>query len=932
MNFIIYFLYYCHFLATALAVKDYLFKNCQNSGFCHRNSHFAKQVRLSGDKYEPKFSIDASSITIGTDRFIVSGDILKQLPNLETRLFPFKLSLLEGNNIRFTIDEKRPETIDNVIIKHQRYNETEKWAFVNQDIPIVSNIESQNNGKQISFKYNDADYEYEAILQFYPIRLSVLIDGVPQFVVNGNNLLNIEHWRSEQDDSSNHLHPEESNYDLFHDSFADSKLDTVPLGPESIALDFTFKNFQYLYGIPEHADSLTLRDTTDIEPYRLFNVDIFEYDTDSRMAMYGSIPFLIASKPNLSIGLFWINSADTFINIVKSSQDSEAHWISENGVLDFVIIMDKRIDKINQKYGQITGYSKLPQLFSLGYHQSRWNYNDEKDVLDISETFDKHLIPFDTIWLDIEYAEKKKYFTWNKDAFPNPERMLKVLDRTARNLVVIIDPHMKTGYAISEELQEKKLTVNNNKNSTYFGHCWPGESVWIDTLNMQSRPVYSEKFTWGNTFLGGKSNNIHIWNDMNEPSVFNGPETSAPRDCIHSGDWEERSVHNIYGLSFHEATYEALKLRNEGHGRERPFVLTRAFYAGSQRTSAMWTGDNMCKWEHLQYSIPMILTLNVAGFPFAGADVGGFFGNPTVELLTRWFQAGIWYPFFRGHAHIDSNRREPWTTGEPYTSIIRDAIRLRYSLLPLIYTSFYETSIDGSPIMKPMFYETPENLQTYSIDDQFFVGNSGLLVKPITEENGDVVNIYIPDTEIYYDFSNGKVGESYSLSKPGNISKSVSLKDIPILIKGGSIITRKERYRRSSKLMYKDPYTLYIALNKEGKAFGKLYIDDGETFNYEKGHFIYIEFDADSNGISARVTGDNEYAKSIEEVVVEKIIILSSKKLSIEKVSISQETTWLGSISKTQDDKVITIQNTKVKINQSWKIDFEGPSIDHDEL
>jgi len=947
MNYFHIFLLFAFLFNPALSVKEYLFKTCESAGFCSRNKHFASKV-VGNVNYIPKYAIDSSSIELVEEgNFKLTGSILKSLPLGQISL-PFEITVIKGNNIRFQVNEERlghlDDKISDKVVSHHRYNETSKWAFV-EDVPYVNKDEVKYtvHKNQIELQYG-SNHEYTLEIQFYPIKLTVSYKGQPQVVVNDKNMLNFEHWRSRSDPLENHLHEEESSHDMFLDSFEDSKADKVPLGPESIGLDFTFKNFKHLYGIPEHADSLDLKDTTDSNlPYRLFNVDIFEYETESRMPMYGSIPLLVASKPELSVGLFWINSADTFINIDKTTHDKDSisHWISENGVLDFMIILDKTPADINRNYGLITGYTQLPQLFALGYHQCRWNYNDEKDVLEINSLMDEHQIPYDTIWLDIEYADEKKYFTWQHDKFPSLEKMVQKLDRTGRNLVVIIDPHIKTGYSVSEELLTKKLAINDPLNSSYYGHCWPGESVWIDTTNPSSQSCWDSKFQWGSVFMGGKSANIHLWNDMNEPSVFNGPETTSPRDNLHYGGWEHRSLHNIYGLSFHEATYESLLKRLLGNtNRERPFVLTRSYYAGSQRTAAMWTGDNMSKWEYLRASIPMVLTSNVVGMPFAGADVGGFFGDPSKELLTRWYQTGIWYPFFRAHAHIDSRRREPWVPGDPYTSIIRNALNLRYSFLPVFYTSFYEASKSGLPIIKPLFYDHPTDLASYSIEDEFFVGDSGLLVKPVTNEDAETISFYLPDRKIYYDFSNGDITQpdkevkSYQVKKPQYIEKDVTLEDIPILLQGGSILARKERYRRSSKLMERDPYTLIIALDEQGNASGKLYVDDGESFNYKHAdEFLLVEFSASKEQISGTIKSINfGYAATLDDITIEKITVLSNQEYKVKDVKISQSgRTWAGSYSDSVANKV-TIINPKISIGSGWTIDITQPTIDHDEL
>lgn len=915
-------------ISSVFCYKEYLFKTCGSSGFCHRNRHFARNVKANA-KYVSPYSVDPQSIKFESDDFLVTGNIVKNVPGLKDQIIlPLEISLLEKNNIRIKIDEQQRKEInlDNTLVNVNRYNETSKWSFksLNLNYESKSNTKYTQDSDRFVIEYGTTG-QYRAEILYSPFKLVVYRGKEVQLILNDQNLLNYEHWR-EKSANSLHLSKEETDYNMFHDDFKDARNDRIPLGPESVALDFTFKNFKNIYGIPEHADDFNLKDTMDSDlPYRLFNVDIFEYETDSRMPMYGSIPFMLGLKPGVSVGLFWINSADTFVDIDKSSSadDTRTHWISENGILDVMVMIGENPWEINESYGSITGYVQLPQLFSLGYHQCRWNYNDERDVLEINSLFDKHQIPYDVIWLDVEYADAKKYFTWQEQSFPNPERMLKELDHTGRNLVVIIDTHLKTGYHISDEIVDKKISINDPSNHTYYGQCWPGESVWIDSMNPNSQSFWDGQFTLSqeNEFMGKLSTNIHVWNDMNEPSVFNGIETTSPRDNIHYGNWEHRSVHNVFGLSFHEATYKSLIKRLATTERQRPFILTRSYYAGSQRTSAMWTGDNMSKWEYLKVSIPMMLTAGVSGMPFGGADVGGFFGNPPKDLLTRWYQTGIWYPFFRAHAHIDSRRREPWVPGDPYTSIIRDAIRLRYSLLPVFYTSFFESSINGYPILKPLFYETPDNILSYDIEDQFFLGNSGLLVKPITDEDIESVSIYIPDDEVYYDYTNGIITNNvYRLKEPGYIEQLVELSDIPMLLKGGSILARKERYRRSSKLMSNDPYTLTIALNNAGNAKGSLYIDDGESFDYLNGEYANVYFSASKNSIKGETQGNKKFIKSLVNDI-EKIVLLGIGK--VDYIQIEQLGETHNCNFKIIDGNLI-IENPRLKINSAWEIRVNG--------
>lgn len=614
------------------------------------------------------------------------------------------------------------------------------------------------------------------------------------------------------------------------------------------------------------------------------------------MTLYGAIPLMQAHKKDSTVGVFWLNAAETWIDIVKAKissnplslgigakTDTQTHWFSESGLLDVFVFLGPTPKDIITAYSDLTGYTQLPPQFSIAYHQCRWNYVTDEDVKDVDRRFDKHSIPYDVIWLDIEYTDGKKYFTWDKDNFPDPIGMQKQLDGHGRKLVAIIDPHIKIegGYSVVEELKSKSLAIKNKDNNTYDGWCWPGSSHWIDCFNPAAIKWWTDLFSYSS--FKGTASNMFVWNDMNEPSVFNGPETTMPKDNIHHGNWEHRDVHNINGMTFHNATYTAL-LHRDPKSPRRPFVLTRSFFAGSQRLSAMWTGDNQASWPHLAASIPMILANNIAGYPFSGADVGGFFGNPTKELLTRWYQAGVFYPFFRAHAHIDTRRREPYLAGEPYTPIITQAIRLRYQLLPAWYTAFHEASVSGAPILRPHFYVHPGDEKAFAIDDQFYIGDTGLLAKPVVSEGAESVEIYLPAGETYYDYFDYTtyVGAAKAVTIPAPLDK------IPLLMQAGNIIPRRDRLRRSSALMRWDPFTLVVVLDHTGKAEGTLYLDDGESFDYEGGAFIHRKFTFDASAIvSSSISASNTkssskakaYHKTMENVRVEKIIIVGAPTL-----------------------------------------------------
>jgi alpha 1,3-glucosidase len=289
-----------------------------------------------------------------------------------------------------------------------------------------------------------------------------------------------------------------------------------------------------------------------------------------------------------------------------------------------------------RQYSKLTGTTPLPPLFALAYHQSRWNYNDQRDVEQVNKGFDDNNVPYDVLWLDIEHTDGKKYFTWDGVRFPDSKKMLNDLYSYGHRMVTIIDPHVKreSSYHIHEEAQSKGFYVKTRDNSDYEGHCWPGPSSWLDFVNPEVREWYATKYELEQ--YQGSTLSLFTWNDMNEPSVFDGPEITMHKDARHFGDWEHRDVHNIYGMYQQQASSEG-QVRRSG-GKERPFVLSRAFFAGSQRFGAIWTGDNYAGWDHLAASMPMLMSIGLAGLPFIGADVGGFFKDPSEELLNRWYQ------------------------------------------------------------------------------------------------------------------------------------------------------------------------------------------------------------------------------------------------------------------------------------------------------
>ncbi|KAK4514877.1 uncharacterized protein ATC70_002483 [Mucor velutinosus] len=919
-------------LANAMKFED--FKTCSQSGFCRRNRAYADEA-----------SLDSSPYTLVKDSISLSNNkVHADIRNTDTQvILTLDLHILQDNTARVRINEKAP-------IK-PRYDEHGKYTLV-QEPELVDMLSSEQTNEGIVVLHIDTTRKI--VIHPQPVRIEFLVNDAPVITLNDRGFFHFEHLRTKDthkpkmvekknEDGTVSTVEAEWEKDLWEETFK-TWTDPKPNGPESIAMDISFHGFPNVYGIPEHASSLALKETRGgdnayTEPYRLYNTDVFEYALDSPTALYGAVPLMIAHKQGLSAGVFWMNPAETWIDIVKSKSEegvkasaqkvlglhkegtsTQTHWMSEAGVLDLFVFFGPSTKDILRQYSRLTGPPAMPQMFAVGYHQCRWNYINQRDVLEVDRQFDENDMPYDVIWLDIEYTDEKKYFTWDTPKFPDSIGMEEALDDKGRKLVAIVDPHIKRAdnYRICDEAKSKNLFVKKPDGADYEAWCWPGQSSWVDFVHKESYDWWKKQFAFDK--FKGTRENVHIWNDMNEPSIFNGPEITIQKEMIHDGKWENRVLHNLYAHLSHIATADGVRERTEV--QKRPFVLARGYYAGVQRAGPIWTGDNIANWESLKYTNPMILSNSMGGVPFTGADVPGFFENPTPELLARWYQAATYQPFFRGHAHIDTKRREPYLSAEPYKSITRDTLRERYALLSHWYTLFYDAYKNGTPMMRPMFMEFPEDESVFTMDDQFMVGDS-ILVKPITTEGAVTTDVYFPGEGPWYHTKSHE-----QVSTLGWKTIDAPLDTIPAFYQGGRIIPRRERVRRSSPAMRLDPFTLVIAKNQQGHAQGRLYMDDEETYAFQNGAYAHTEFSFADNALTCKNIHENAsskeaeaFAKTVDKVRIERIHILGqSKKPSGVKV-VTQGKTIESDFTFDYQRQAVTIKDPKVSATQcGWSI------------
>jgi alpha 1,3-glucosidase len=915
-------------LTTTAAVKQHDFKTCSQSGFCRRGRALADRAASAGDSWKSPYALLPDSITLSPVDSSFTGTVKSALyPDVN---FGLEIRLHDDGVFRIRMDE--------VGGLKKRYDGTADWALIKQ--PNVSTDGKWVRGKK---DIRESSGDVELVVQYEPLQITLLRAGKVEVQLNGEGLLHMEHFRTKEEASP----PQEEKaiegteegavqepvtvpnprawfegdtQDAWWDETFNSWTDTKPKGPESLSIDINFPRHPHVYGIPQHATRLSLpttrgEDAVFSDPYRLYNADVFEYLASSTMSLYGSIPLIYGHSVSSTVGVFHAIGSETWIDVKHThpSQSTETHWVSESGILDIFILPGPTPEAVFGQYARLTGTPVMPPHWSLGYHQCRWNYVSSDDVRSVQKRFDEEDMPVDVFWLDIEYAEDHKYFMWNDKTFPDPVEMTNDVAAVSRKMVAIVDPHLKrvSNYPAYQQASDLGILVKpKSGEGEYEGWCWPGSSSWVDFFNPIVLDWWKSLFKFTPSVDGSWSwtkstEDIHIWNDMNEPSVFNGPEITMPKDNIHYGGWEHRDIHNINGMLFTNATSQAVSARTKIP--QRPFVLTRSFFAGSQRFGAMWTGDNLGTWEHMAVGLKMVLANSIAGMSFSGADVGGFFGNPDPEMLVRWYQVGIMGPFFRAHAHIDTKRREPYLLDEPHKSIVRDLLKLRYSMLPVWYTAFRETSVTGVPVSRPQFVMFPQDEGGFDIDEQFYIGSSGLLVRPITEQGATETSVYFSDEQVYYNYFNQ---QAYFGGKK-TVTVQAPLDHVPMFIRGGSIVPTRERSRRSSPLMKLDPFTLRVALNSNSpkskaervRARGELYLDDGVTYNHEKGELVWREFIATSPPkaagkgkealrISSRdlaahnpthavdgvelgiIVKDNAFAKSVESVRVERIIVL----------------------------------------------------------
>jgi alpha-glucosidase len=579
----------------------------------------------------------------------------------------------------------------------------------------------------------------------------------------------------------------------------------------------TYKKLQdgeRFIGLGEKTGNLDRRGSA----YTNWNTDAYRY-TAKDDPLYATIPFYVGIHHGLSYGIFFDNSYQSDFNF-GASNNRFSSFSAHGGEMNYYFIHHPRVADIIGSYTALTGRMPLPPLWSLGYQQNRYSYFPDAEVMRVAQTLREKRIPADGITLDVHFMDAYKLFTWDRARFPDPAGMTARLAAMGLKTTVIVDPGVKAekGYGAYERGLASDIFIKYPDGANYTGEVWPGWCHFPDFTSEKGRDWWRKELrTYAQAGVAG------IWNDMNEISTWGEKMPSNVLFDFDGVPTTHRQAHNVYALEMARSSYEGMKAATA----KRPFMLTRAGYAGLQRYSAIWTGDNRAEEEHMLLGVRLLNSLGISGVAFTGMDIGGFTGTPTQGLFARWMQVGAFNPYFRNHAANDSRSSEPWTYGEQVLDISRNYVNLRYRLMPYLYAAFHDAATSGEPVMRSLAIDYTHDPRVYdpAFQNQYLFG-SAFLVAPF-ESTRDFGKAWFPAGK-WYDLYSDAVQE-------GGQEKilELSLDRLPVYVKAGSVVPVQSLVQSTSE---KPSGTLALHIYRGDEATRSTwYEDDGESFDYQKG-------------------------------------------------------------------------------------------------
>ena len=626
---------------------------------------------------------------------------------------------------------------------------------------------------------------------------------------------------------------------------------TIMKGTEKVQVTKKAQREEHYFGLGDKSCDLDLNG----QLLENWNTDAFGFEADTD-PLYRSIPFYYGLNNGLAYGIFFHNTHRSYFDFNSNKNYNTSFW-AEGGAIDYFFMHGPKLEEVTKKYHQITGLAELPPLWSLGFHQCRWSYYPENRVREIAAEFRARKIPCDAIYLDIDYMDGYRCFTWNEAYFPNPADMINDLAEQGFQTVVMIDPGIKSddSYWVYQDGLEKNVFCKRSSGELMIGPVWPQECVFPDFTNPKARSWWEELYRGLYQDCGVSG----FWNDMNEPAVFKVNRLTFPDEVVHNYEGQladHKRVHNIYGMLMSRSTFEGLKKIKPS---KRPFVLTRATFSGGHRYAAFWTGDNLATWEHLRLANIQCQRSSISGYSLVGTDIGGFAETPDGELFLRWVQLGLFHPVFRVHsmgnheggaelvdeekvkASEDTNRldQEPWSFGEPYTKYVKAAIELRYRLLGYLYTAFWKYVNEGTPVIKSLSFYDQSDPICLEREQEFIFGDQ-ILVSPILESMAKSQVVYLPQGNWYHLFSNDYFAGNQKLRLP------VRLNTINAFVKAGSILPLTPIKQYTSE-MVDELCELYVYYGPNLKITSQYFEDEGEGYGYREGSYLLRTFEFESS-------------------------------------------------------------------------------------
>ena len=585
---------------------------------------------------------------------------------------------------------------------------------------------------------------------------------------------------------------------------------------------------EHFYGLGEKAARLDRRRGQ----FVMWNSDTPGY-VEGTDPIYQSIPFYLGWEEGRAYGLFYDNPHRAVFDLGQSGQDY-AGYSAAGGVLDYYFFHGPSLKKIIGRYTELTGRMPLPPLWALGHQQSRYSYYPDTMVEQVAAAYRAHDLPLDVLYLDIHYMNGYRVFTWDRQRFPDPGALIGRLAQEGVRVVTIVDPGVKyqppdlaapeNHYSVFDEGLAKGYFLRRQDGSLYIGEVWPGKAVFVDYTKEDARRW------WGDLHRALTDPGVAgIWTDMNEPSDFVDKSGESQKNVVfddlgaHSGYAQNR---NTFALNMARATYEGLQRLQPDR---RPFVITRAGYAGIQRFAVTWTGDNNATFDSLALCLPMFASMGLSGQPFVGADLPGFIGRGDGELLVRAYQVASLVPFCRNHGAIDQYDHEPWRYGAPYEAMVRKYLKLRYRLLPFLYTTLEEAHRTGVPLFRPLLLNFQEDPATVNLDDEFMIGEA-LLAAPVVRAGERGREVYLP-AGLWYDFWTGAPQRGGDL-----LRVDAPLDRLPLYVRGGSIVPSTVPMSHTGEKPW-NPLRFDIYPDANAVATGSLYEDDGASLAYQQGAF-----------------------------------------------------------------------------------------------